>query len=71
MKKIECTCCQKRVPASKAQSYNWGSYCPSCVEQYMYRCSICGELEDRNFSEDHATDLCENCWNEEQFSQRS
>ena len=68
MEKIECTCCQERVPASNLQSYDWGSYCLDCVEQYMYHCAVCGEIETNNFREEHGSDLCENCYNEKLYS---
>ena len=64
MKKIECTCCHKLTLSTKLETYEWGSYCPDCIGEYMYRCSNCGELETRNFGEEHDSVLCENCYNE-------
>ena len=65
MKKIECTCCHKLTLGTKLETYDWGSYCPSCVEEHMYCCSTCGELETKRFSEEYNTNLCENCYSEQ------
>lgn len=65
MKKTECTYCHKLTLNTKLETYDWGSYCPGCVKEHMYHCSICGELETKRFGEEHNSVLCENCYNEQ------
>lgn len=71
MKKVyTCECCGEKITADNAQAYEWAYYCPECALRIFYICANahCRELETKRFGEDHATDLCENCYNEKLYS---
>lgn len=62
---VWCEECEEYVLAEDAEEIDGSYYCPSCVEEYAWRCDHCSELHMGSSHDVDGNILCDDCFDEQ------